>query len=207
MKFLEYTALSAACLLLLGGCGTMSPQTKQQFGMQAGGMVGSVSGTLVGDRIGGWRGSLIGSVVGGVAGMALGAAATNPNKESYSETYRERSVPSLYIQDIILDDENGNRAIDAGERCRLTFILCNEGNEKIRQIIPELKGKKQAKDILCSEPLLIKDVKPGEIIRYRVNLVASPKLKSGEARYTIRLETGDKQNTYKETFNVPTVGR
>jgi len=77
----------------------------------------------------------------------------------------------------------------------------------LKEIIPELKGKKQAKGIRCSEPVPIRNVKPGEIIRYRVNLIASPKLKSGEARYTIRLKTGNRQDTYEETFDVPTLGR
>ena len=198
MKTWNCILLSIAGVMLLGGCSTMTPQNKQLFGMQTGGMIGSVSGSLIGDRIGGWGGSLVGSVVGGVAGSALGAAATSP----YTQQTR-----TLYIRDIILDDENGNRAIDAGERCRFTFILCNEGNRTLKEIIPELKGKKQAKGIRCSEPVPIRNVKPGEIIRYRVNLIASPKLKSGEARYTIRLKTGNRQDTYEETFDVPTLGR
>ena len=135
-------------------------------------------------------------------------SATSPyTQQRRAEIYEERSVPTLYIRDIILEDENGNRAIDAGERCRFTFILCNEGNQTLKEIIPELKGKKQAKGIRCSEPIPIRNVKPGEVIRYRVNLIASPKLKSGEARYTIRLETGNRQDTYEETFDVPTIGR
>lgn len=208
MKTWNCILLSIAGVMLLGGCSTMTPQNKQLFGMQTGGMIGSVSGSLIGDRIGGWGGSLVGSVVGGVAGSALGAAATSPyTQQTRTDSYEERSVPTLYIRDIILDDENGNRAIDAGERCRFTFILCNEGNRTLKEIIPELKGKKQAKGIRCSDPVPIRNVKPGEIIRYRVNLIASPKLKSGEARYTIRLKTGNRQDTYEETFDVPTLGR
>ena len=189
MKTWNCILLCIASVMMLGGCSTMTPQNKQLFGMQTGGMIGSVSGSLV-------------------AGSALGAAATSPyTQQRRAEIYEERSVPTLYIRDIILEDENGNRAIDAGERCRFTFILCNEGNQTLKEIIPELKGKKQAKEIRCSEPIPIRNVKPGEVIRYRVNLIASPKLKSGEARYTIRLETGNRQDTYEETFDVPTIGR
>ncbi len=208
MKVLNCIIICILCLALLNGCSTMTPQNRQLFGMQAGGMIGSVSGTLIGDRVGGWRGSLIGSVVGGIAGGALGAAATSPyNNQTRTEVYEEEASPSLYIRDIILDDENGNRAIDAEEHCRFTFIICNEGNQTVREVVPELKGSKQAKEIRCSEALTIRNIKPGEVIRYQVNLIASPNLKSGEASYTITLKTGNRDNTYEETFNIPTIGR
>lgn len=67
--------------LLLSSCGTMTPENKQLFAMETGGMIGSATGSLIGDQIGGWGGSVIGSALGGVAGSVIGAAATNPNIE------------------------------------------------------------------------------------------------------------------------------
>lgn len=212
MKAFFQIALCAGCLVWATGCATMTPQNKQLFGMQTGGMIGSISGSLIGDRIGGWGGSMIGSVVGGVAGSAIGAATTSPyntTRNHGEEPMRmdERREPALFIRDIILEDENGNRSIDAGERCRLTFIICNEGHATIPQIMPELKGDRNARRIRHSEPIPIRQVKPGEQIRYRINLLANSSLKSGEAEYTITLKTGGQNGDYEETFRVPTIGK
>lgn len=215
MKFVGLVGLSLCSLLLMGGCATMGPQNRQLFAMQAGGMIGSATGTVLGDRIGGWGGSVIGSVVGGVAGSAIGAAAANPEyrterAEHYnnyeSQTRVVRPYTNLYIKDIILDDENGNRTIDRNERCRLTFIIRNEGRSTVREVVPELISRKNARYIRQSQPITIRDIKPGETIRYQVNLWASPKLKHGEAQYTIRLNTRSGRDCYEETFAVPTHG-
>ena len=212
MKAFFQTILWTSCLVLATGCATMTPQNKQLFGMQTGGMIGSISGSLIGDRVGGWGGSMIGSVVGGVAGSAIGAAATSPyntarNTRKETNHVYERREPALFIRDIILEDENGNRAIDAGGRCHLTFIICNEGDATIPQIEPELKGDRNARRIRHSEPIPIRRVKPGEQIRYRINMWANSSLKSGEAEYTITLKTDRKGEDYQETFRVPTIGK
>lgn len=212
MNAFFHTVLGMGCLALATSCATMTPQNKQLFGMQTGGMIGSISGSLIGDRIGGWGGSMIGSVVGGVAGSAIGAAATSPyatsrNHAEEAERAYERREPALFIRDIILEDENGNRSIDAGEKCRLTFIICNESDATIPQIEPELKGDRNARRIRHSDPIPIRRVKPGEQIRYRINLLANSSLKSGEAEYTIILKTGRADEDYEETFRVPTIGK
>lgn len=116
MKANYIIGLFVSSALLCSSCKTMTPQNKQMFAMQTGGMIGSVSGSLVGDRIGGWGGSLIGSVVGGVAGSALGAAAANPYKTQPQQNNvpEERHEPQLVIRDILLTDENKKR--DSGSR-------------------------------------------------------------------------------------------
>ena len=78
MKTWNCILLFIASVMMLGGCSTMTPQNKQLFGMQTGGMIGSVSGSLIGDRLGGWGGSLVCSGGCGVGGRALGAGATSP---------------------------------------------------------------------------------------------------------------------------------
>ena len=45
--------------LLLSSCGTMTPENKQLFAMETGGMIGSATGSLIGDQIGGWGGDRI----------------------------------------------------------------------------------------------------------------------------------------------------
>lgn len=174
--------------------------------MQTGGMIGSVSGTLLGDRIGGWGGSLIGSVVGGVAGSALGAAAANPYKEQPAQTSRpeEREIPQLVIKDILLTDENRDGTLEAGEHAHLTFIIHNNGSKNIRQLLPALKGKKEAKRIRNSEVIPITNIKPGEEIRYRINLLGSSQLKEGKAVYQISLNDSQGQTLYEEEFSFPT---
>ena len=206
MKTWNCILLFIASVMMLGGCSTMTPQNKQLFGMQTGGMIGSVSGSLVGDRIGGWGGSLIGSVVGGVAGSALGAAAANPYKTQpqQSNVPEERHEPQLVIRDILLTDENKNGILEAGEHAHLTFIIQNNGSRNITQIMPQLKGKKEAKRIRNSETISISHIKPGEEIRYRVNLLGTSQLKEGKAVYQIRLEDNQGQDLYEEDFSFPT---
>lgn len=206
MKTTYLIGLLASFMLTGTGCKTMTPQNKQMFAMQTGGMIGSVSGTLLGDRIGGWGGSLIGSVVGGVAGSALGAAAANPYKEQPAQTSRpeEREVPQLVIKDILLTDENRDGTLEAGEHAHLTFIIHNNGSKNIRQLLPALKGKKEAKRIRNSEVIPITNIKPGEEIRYRINLLGSSQLKEGKAVYQISLNDSQGQALYEEEFSFPT---
>lgn len=206
MKANYIIGLFVSSALLCSSCKTMTPQNKQMFAMQTGGMIGSVSGSLVGDRIGGWGGSLIGSVVGGVAGSALGAAAANPYKTQpqQSNVPEERHEPQLVIRDILLTDENKNGILEADEHAHLTFIIQNNSSRNITQITPQLKGKKEAKRIRNSETISISHIKPGEEIRYRVNLLGTSQLKEGKAVYQIRLEDNQGQDLYEEDFSFPT---
>lgn len=206
MKADYIIGLFVSSALLCSSCKTMTPQNKQMFAMQTGGMIGSVSGSLVGDRIGGWGGSLIGSVVGGVAGSALGAAAANPYKTQPQQNNvpEERHEPQLVIRDILLTDENKNGILEAGEHAHLTFIIQNNSSRNITQITPQLKGKKEAKRIRNSETISISHIKPGEEIRYRVNLLGTSQLKEGKAVYQIRLEDNQGQDLYEEDFSFPT---
>lgn len=208
MKANYIIGLFVSSALLCSSCKTMTPQNKQMFAMQTGGMIGSVSGSLIGDRIGGWGGSLIGSVVGGVAGSALGAAAANPYKEQPKQSHveEERYEPKLVVQDILLTDENRNRILEAGEHAHLTFIIHNNGSRDISQITPTLKGKKEAKRIRNSELISISHIKPGEEIRYRVNLLGSSQLKEGKAIYQICLNDNQGRTLYEEDFSFPTKG-
>lgn len=206
MKAYPLIGLFACSALLCGSCGTMAPQNKQMFAMQTGGMIGSVSGALIGDRIGGWEGSLIGSMVGEVAGSALGAAAANPNIRQPEQTAlpEERPEPELVVQDILLTDENENGTLEAGEHAYLTFVIRNQGAREISPVTPVLKRKKEAKRIRNSGTISISHVKPGEEIRYRVNLLGSSRLKEGKAVYQIRLRDGQGQDLYEEEFSFPT---
>lgn len=206
MKANYIIGLFVSSALLCSSCKTMTPQNKQMFAMQTGGMIGSVSGSLVGDRIGGWGGSLIGSVVGGVVGSALGAAAANPYKTQpqQSNVPEERHEPQLVIRDILLTDENKNGILEADEHAHLTFIIQNNSSRNITQITPQLKGKKEAKRIRNSETISISHIKPGEEIRYRVNLLGTSQLKEGKAVYQIRLEDNQGQDLYEEDFSFPT---
>ena len=206
MKANYIIGLFVSSALLCNSCKTMTQQNKQMFAMQTGGMIGSVSGSLVGDRIGGWGGSLIGSVVGGVAGSALGAAAANPYKTQPQQNNvpEERHEPQLIIRDILLTDENKNGILEADEHAHLTFIIQNNSSRNITQITPQLKGKKEAKRIRNSETISISHIKPGEEIRYRVNLLGTSQLKEGKAVYQIRLEDNQGQDLYEEDFSFPT---
>ena len=213
-KYLTIAGIAICSLLIFSGCGTMSPENKQLFAMETGGMIGSMTGSFLGDQIGGWGGSMIGSVVGGVAGSAIGAAAVNPENQhpGYPEGNNNRGDSelrfhnSLCIKDILLEDENGNKQVDRNEHFSLVFIIKNEGKTPITKVTPTLLPQKNAKYIKQSSALSVQNIKPGEIIRYQIKLWASPKLKRGKAQYVIRLDTGNGSGDYEESFSIPTNG-
>ena len=183
------------------GCATMDPTSRTIVGSQVGMLAGTVTGAVIGHAAGGYRGEAIGSFVGSVGGTVLGAAAAS------SQNQRDRNTASAreyqVIEDIYLEDRNNNQIVDAGESCRISFILSNEGRQTAYNIEPVIKVEQGGKYVKLSKPLVIRQLPPHKRVSYTVTLHASPKLKAGEIVLSVRLKSSDGYLTDKETFTLP----
>ncbi|WP_369526128.1 glycine zipper family protein [Parabacteroides goldsteinii] len=187
------------------GCATMDPTSRTIVGSQVGMLAGTVTGAVIGHAAGGYRGEAIGSFVGSVGGTVLGAAAASSQNQRDRNTAsaREYQVSYLVIEDIYLEDRNNNQIVDAGESCRISFILSNEGRQTAYNIEPVIKVEQGGKYVKLSKPLVIRQLPPHKRVSYTVTLHASPKLKAGEIVLSVRLKSSDGYLTDKETFTLP----
>lgn len=202
-------------LLMLPGCGSlknMSTEDKAGFGAQVGSFIGWLFGGLIGDAIddekGADIGSFIGTAVGGVAGASIAASTDN-------ETYTERSrpmrytpsshvlLPNLVIEDILLDEDSltYNQKIDAGETCRISFVIVNTSFQEAVDVVPIVKIR-EGEHLEISEPLRIPRISQEKPVTYEISVHASPELQTGQATFSIRLEEGRGNGTEEETFTV-----
>lgn len=205
-------------LLVLPGCGSMrnmSSEDRAGFGAQVGSFIGWMFGGLIGEAIdddrGGEIGSFIGTAVGGIAGASIAA--------NTGETYVERSRPAKYtasshmllpdlrIEDILLEEDSltYNRKIDAGETCRISFVIINNSFQEAVNVLPIVKIR-EGQHLEISDPVRIARVSKDEPVTYEVTVHASQELQTGEAVFSVRLEEGRGNGTEEETFTVETVG-
>lgn len=196
--------------VLFTGCATMDPTSRTIVGSQVGMLAGTVTGAVIGHSVGGYRGEALGSFVGSVGGSIAGAAVAssqnqNQRNNGYSSRGDSRSYqrPYVVIEDIYLEDRNGNQMIDAGESCRISFIIRNDGRQAAYSIEPIIKTE-GARQLKLSSPAIIREIRPHGRVSYTITVHASSKLKSGEATFSIRLKDSDGYLTDKETFKVPT---
>ena len=188
------------------GCATMDPTSRTIVGSQVGMLAGTVAGGVIGHAAGGYRGEAIGSFVGSVGGTVLGATAASSQNQRNRNTTNARVYqhPYIVIEDIYLEDRNNNQIVDAGETCRISFILSNEGKQTAYNLEPIIKVEKGGKYVKLSNPVTIGQLQPGKRMSYTVTLHASPKLKAGEISLSVRLKSSDGYLTDKETFTLPT---
>lgn len=194
-------------LFLLCSCATLDQTSKTIVATQTGGAIGSVAGFIIGDNLGGRNGSFFGSVLGSAAGTAVGATIAAPRENERMSRVPELTAspaPYLVITEIILDDENYNEGIDAGENCKLTFVILNDGDASARYVRPLIAKKKGARQLTISNPIVIDRIDPGESLRYVVGILASSRLKTGLADLEIVLEEGNGFNMVGEVFSVRT---
>lgn len=206
MGMKNYILLLMASVLCTG-CATMDPTSRTIVGSQVGMLAGTVTGAVIGHAAGGYRGEAIGSFVGSVGGTVLGAtaAASQNQRNSRSTTSaREYQLPYVVIEDIYLEDRNNNQIVDAGETCRISFILSNEGRQTAYNVEPVIKIEQGSKYVKLSKPVMIRQLQPNKRVSYTITLHASPKLKTSEIALSVRLKSADGYLTDKETFTLPT---
>ena len=194
--------------LLLSSCQSMN----QFYGTATGASLGGLFGSAIGGIADGPRGHDMGTVVGMAIGGIIGAAATAPktgdgnyrSSDYYydygTDDYRENNYYSPFanieIEELRFVDENNNRALDAGEHARLVFIIRNMGRDYVYDIAPVITVS-GTKEIYLSPTAIVKELGPGKAVRYQSEIVATKKLKNGNADFSIGLSDGDKLYTLR----------
>lgn len=194
--------------LLCAGCATMDPASRTIIGSQVGMLAGTVAGGAIGHAAGGYRGEAIGTFVGSMGGAIIGgvAASSQNQNDRYATNSRDYQAPYLVIENIYLEDRNNNQIVDAGETCRLSFIIANEGRQSAYNIEPIIKVEQGGKYIKLSNPVMIRQLQSHKRVSYNISLRASQKLKTGEVAISIRLKSPDGYLTEKETITLRTQG-
>lgn len=197
-----------ASTLLLSSCQSMN----QFYGTATGASLGGLFGSAIGGIADGPRGHDMGTVVGMAIGGIIGAAATAPKTDDGNyrssdyyydygtDDYRENNYyspfASIEIEELRFVDENNNRALDAGEHARLVFIIRNMGRDYVYDIAPVITVS-GTKEIYLSPTAIVKELGPGKAVRYQCEIVATKKLKNGNADFSIGLSDGDKLYTLR----------
>ncbi|MBQ9821763.1 MAG: hypothetical protein IJM58_06540 [Muribaculaceae bacterium] len=197
-----------ASTLLLSSCQSMN----QFYGTATGASLGGLFGSAIGGIADGPRGHDMGTVVGMAIGGIIGAAATAPKTDDGNyrssdyyydygtDDYRENNYyspfASIEIEELRFVDENNNRALDAGEHARLVFIIRNMGRDYVYDIAPVITVS-GTKEIYLSPTAIVKELGPGKAVRYQSEIVATKKLKNGNADFSIGLSDGDKLYTLR----------
>lgn len=204
-------------LLILPGCGSMKNMSREDragIGAQIGSFVGWIFGGAVGHAIdsdiGGDIGAFVGTAVGGVAGAQIAANTGDEvrvekrNPGNYAPTSHVL-LPDLQIEDIFLEEDSVTRdkKINAGETCRISLVIVNNSFQNALDVEPIVKVEK-GKHLKLSDPVKIAKITRDDRITYNVTVQASPKLRSGEAVFSVYLKEGRGNGTEKETFTVET---
>ena len=211
-----YVAMS---LLILTGCGSMKNMSREDrtgVGIQIGSFVGWLFGGAVGsaidEDIGGDIGAFVGTAVGGIAGAQIAAHVGDEVRveKRNPENYKQSShvfLPDLQIEDILLEEDSVTRdnKINAGETCRIALVIVNNSFQDALDVEPIVKVKR-GKYLELSEPVKIARITREDRIIYNVTVQASPKLRTGEAVFSVCLKEGRGNGTEEETFTIGTAG-
>ena len=204
-------------LLLLSSCSSAN----QFYGAATGATVGGLFGSAIGGITNGPRGHDAGQVLGMAIGGVIGAVATAPKtqdgnyrssdygnvyeNDDYYENGSYSPYADLEIQNLRFVDGNNSQSIDAGEHCKLVFEIRNLGRDYIYDIAPVITvtGTKQ---IYLSPTAIISELPPGKALRYTAEVVATNKLKTGVADFSIGFSNGDRLYT-AQSFQLRTRGK
>ncbi len=206
-------------LLILTGCGSMKNMSREDrtgVGIQIGSFVGWLFGGAVGsaidEDIGGDIGAFVGTAVGGIAGAQIAAHVGDEVRveKRNPENYKQSShvfLPDLHIEDILLEEDSVTRdnKINAGETCRISLVIVNNSFQDALDVEPIVKVKR-GKYLELSEPVKIARITREDRIIYNVTVQASPKLRTGEAVFSVCLKEGRGNGTEEETFTIGTAG-
>ena len=195
-------------LLVLTGCGSMKNMSREDragVGAQIGAFVGWLFGGAVGnsidDDIGGDIGAFVGTAVGGIAGAQI--AANTGDEIRVEKRNSGNYTPSSHVleEDSVTRDDK----INAGETCRISLVIVNNSFQDALDVEPIVKVEK-GRYLKLSEPVKIAKITRDDRIIYNVMVQASPKLRTGEAVFSVCLKEGRGNGTEEETFTVKTVG-
>jgi len=201
-------SVAMASMLILSGCGTMDQASRTVVGSQIGSLAGGILGAVIGNSSDRWDGAELGAQLGSLAGGAAGAVIGANSADTPEQGKRDRNysdAPQLVVDDIYL--ENGgetNQYIMAGQSCRLSFILMNNGVRNAVRVRPVVMVEKGKSYLDISDPVIVNNISPRDRVCYTVSVRASRKLPSGKALFSIRLDEGNGFNMPKQNFSIPT---
>ena len=217
MKRIILSAMAA--LFILSGCGSvknMRPEDRAGVGAQIGSFAGYLFGGLIGYAVDNERGadlgSFVGTAVGGVAGASIAVNSVSDGTvvetDGRPSLQQQQSVPDLKIEDIFLEEDSAisNQKIDAGETCRLTFVIVNNGRRTSGRVEPVVKVEKGKSRLKVSDPVTLPAISTDDRISYTVNVHASDKLRTGKAVFSITLVEEYGYGIEKQKFTVDTQG-
>ncbi len=210
--------LLLAATLMMTGC------TSSRFsGVATGAGLGGMFGSSIGGLVGGYRGHDVGRVVGMVAGGMVGAAATaersqqkdNASPDYYYDdgvSYGHNNYPrpnyqsaspweNLEVTEVHYMDSNGNRSLNSGERALIVMEIYNRGNYTLYDIAPQISCDQRR--IVISPTAIGSALEPGRGFRYRAEVIASKRLKSGLATFSVAFGNKGNRVTAK-TFRIRT---
>ena len=214
-------------LLLLPGCGSMrnmSSEDRVGFGAQVGSFIGWLFGGLIGEAIndendenGAEIGAFIGTAVGGVAGASI-AASTEEETHIVrrSPKYTPSShvlLPDLQIEDILLDEDSitYNQKIDAGETCRISFVIVNNSFQDALNVLPVVKleeGENLEEPVqypITNTWIPAEKLGTGFTIK-KIDSETGEPLQNAVV-FSVRRKEGRGNGTEAETFTVETLGK
>ena len=196
-------------LLALTGCGSMKNMSREDragVGAQIGAFVGWLFGGAVGNSIDDDIGGDIGAFVGTAANTGDVVRVEKRNPGNYTPSSHVL-LPDLQIEDILLEEDSVTRddKINAGETCRISLVIVNNSFQDALDVEPIVKVEK-GRYLKLSEPVKIAKITRDDRIIYNVMVQASPKLRTGEAVFSVRLKEGRGNGTEEEIFTVKTAG-
>ncbi|MBQ8360609.1 MAG: hypothetical protein IJX44_01510 [Bacteroidaceae bacterium] len=208
-----------AALLLFSGC-TSQGMRGSDAGMMLGAQVGGMLGGLLGDPDGrNYTGHMLGSIIGTVTGAAIGSILTaTPDEAGGDDGYDDdfagtprsevemvrRKSSRLSIRQIRFIDQGRDHTIDAGEDCRIVFLVMNRGDRPVRGVTPIVEEVSGMKHLHVSPTVSVERILPGEGIKYTATIRGGKRLKSGEAIFRVYALEGDGSSTSVKEFALPT---
>ncbi|MBO7417753.1 MAG: glycine zipper 2TM domain-containing protein [Bacteroidaceae bacterium] len=207
MKKVIITLVAVA--MMLTSCGTMG------LGTSMGAMIGGTLGSIAGDAAGGRHGSSLGGMIGSVAGMVVGAAIEEEQYRNRMEEAAKKSASAVQVQqssaieaieltNFIYIDSDNDDTIEAGEDCRITFDVVNNGNSTIKNITPILELISETKGIKIGNPKQINQLSPNSKVTYSVPISANSHLKDGEADFRAYVVDSNGYVSESREFTLPT---
>lgn len=123
----------------------------------------------------------------------------------YSQEANLNPFQNISIENVRFVENIENNCIDADEHSKLIFDIRNTGNDNVYNISPVItvSGTKQ---IYLSPTSIVSELAPGKAVRYQTEMVATNKLESGVADFTISFSDGDKLYT-GIAFQIATRGK
>ena len=213
-------------LFLLTFCMVMSSCSYKEFSAAA---TGSALGGMFGSSIGGLMNGPRGYHAGRVAGMTIGAAAglaavsednhkeqrheveqyedyveygqyeAPRNNRSYTTNYNP--YEGLEIDRIRFSDANNSHALEPGEHASLVMIIFNRSDRTLYNVGPQITCDNRQ---ICISPTAnISELAPGQGFRYRAEVIATKRLKSGETYFSVSFGNG-KNKYLAKSFRIRT---